>query len=247
MSTSTNVRKLRGYGLLMNSALYTARKALRGLNRLSYVGRSLVTSNYVTFPGRTVTRWIKGSNRVAADMLCELVFHLMIPLSNRDRCPVWGYVARLCHKLAHVSREDLVRRMVFGAWDTNLAGGLEHPRARRLEGMARNPFVYDRDPSHDEDSEFGFGRGQHPDPNIDYSDGGTKSGIPIADPDQNDQLLTLRQIRRMDINDPNDQPSPYVEGNTDRYGAQPPLVRERKRPRYTQTRQDPPKRMKRAY
>lgn len=104
---------------------------------------------------------------------------------------------------------------------------------RRIEHMAtRNPFTYDRDMSHDEDTEFGFGRGKYPDPNIDYSDGGAKSRIPIADPDRREQHMTLAMIRRLDINDPNDQPSPYVEGNTDRYGAQPPLVRERKRPRY---------------
>ena len=113
--------------------------------------------------------------------------------------------------------------------------------------MARDPFMYDRDMTHAEDSEFGFGRGMHPDPNIDYSDNGVKSGIPIADPDRNDQMLTLRQIRRLDINDPDDVPSPYVEGNTDRYGAQPPLVRERKAPRYTRPKQERPKRMKRHW
>lgn len=113
--------------------------------------------------------------------------------------------------------------------------------------MARNPFTYDRDGARDESSEFGFGRGHFPDPRIDYSDGGVKSGIPIADPDREAQLLQLAGIRRMDINDPAAQPSPYDLGNTDRYGAQPPLVRETKapprepRPRYARNR------MKRAW
>jgi hypothetical protein len=117
----------------------------------------------------------------------------------------------------------------------------------RLALMARNPFTYDRDPGHPEDSEFGFGRGKFPDPNIDFTDNGIKSRIPIADPDHRDQMLTLAMVRRMDINDPNDQPSPYVAGNTDRYGAQPPLVRERRAPKYTRPKQTPPQRMKRSW
>lgn len=112
---------------------------------------------------------------------------------------------------------------------------------------ARNPFTYDRDHSHDEDSEFGFGRGHFPDPNIDFTDGGVKSGIPIADPDHHTQMMELFAVRRMDINEPNDQPSPYLAGNTDRYGAQPPLVRERRAPRYARPKQDPPPRMRREY
>jgi hypothetical protein len=96
--------------------------------------------------------------------------------------------------------------------------------------MSRNPFLYDRDGGHDESSEFGFGRGRFPNPAIDYSDGGVKSRIPIADPDRETQLMELYAVRRMDVNDPNDTPSPFVAGNTDRYGAQPPLVREIKPP-----------------
>lgn len=99
--------------------------------------------------------------------------------------------------------------------------------------MARNPFTYDRDAGgrgRDESSEFGFGPGHFPDPNIDYSLGGVKSGIPIADPDPATQLMDLMAARRTDVSDPDDVASPYVCGNTDRFGAQPPLVRERRAP-----------------
>ena len=103
----------------------------------------------------------------------------------------------------------------------------------------RNPFVYDRDSSVSQDTEYGFGRGRFPDPKIDFTDGGVKSRIPIAEPDRTQQIRDLAAIRRMDVNDPDAQPDVHVMGNTDRYGAQPPLVRERKapvappRPRYT--------------
>lgn len=101
--------------------------------------------------------------------------------------------------------------------------------------MARNPFTYDHSAAGSQETEFSFGRGQYPNPTIDFSGGGVVSRIPVADPDRNEQARTLKEIRRLDINDPGDQPSPYVAGNTDRYGAQPPLVRERSnppRPRY---------------
>lgn len=113
-----------------------------------------------------------------------------------------------------------------------------HARHRLVSGKiqlmarARNPFTYDRDLSVPQDTEFGFGRGHFPDPRIDFSAGGSKSRIPIADPDRHTQLMQLFAQRRLDINDPNDQPSSYVEGNTDRYGAQPPLVREKHAPAY---------------
>lgn len=102
--------------------------------------------------------------------------------------------------------------------------------------MPRNPFTYDKDAGPSQETEFGFGRGHFPNPAIDFSEGGAKSGIPVADPDRIEQARTLAEIRRLDVNDPNDKPSPFVAGNTDRYGAQPPLVRERNsppRPRYT--------------
>ena len=118
---------------------------------------------------------------------------------------------------------------------------------RTLRCMAaRDPFVLDKD-STERDTEYGFGAGKFPDPRFDYSDGGARSQVPIADPTRHDQELELTMIRRMDVADPNDQPSPYVEGNTDRYGAQPPLVRERKPPRYRRTPPAPPKRMQRQW
>ena len=111
---------------------------------------------------------------------------------------------------------------------------------------ARNPFTYDRD-NQERDTEFGFGAGMFPDPNIDYSEGGSISRIPIADPDSTAQLLQLAMIKRMDLADPTDQPSPYVAGNTDRFGAQPPLVRERKRPKYTRPERPKRARMERSW
>jgi len=112
--------------------------------------------------------------------------------------------------------------------------------------MARHadPFKLSRD-KHDEWTEFGYGAGQFPDPNIDFSDGGNKSGFPIADPDVNEQLRKLREHKRTDLNDPLAQPSPYVAGNMDRYGAGPPLVREKRVPYYPRPQQDPPPRMQR--
>lgn len=112
--------------------------------------------------------------------------------------------------------------------------------------MPRDPFTYDRDhlPG---DTEFGFGAGSFPDPRIDFSAGGVKSRIPIADPDKNAQLLELRAIRRMDLANPNDQPSPYVAGNTDRYGAQPPLVRETRTPTFKPYPRPVRSRMRRAW
>jgi len=135
----------------------------------------------------------------------------------------------LCRTSHHTAR---VLSMV------KVARATHHPHKRlagswgRLAYMPRNPFTYDRDETHDQSSEFGFGRGHFPDPRIDFSDGGIRSMIPIADPDQDAQFLELMAIRRMDLADPQDQPSPYVAGNTDRYGAQPPLVRERRTPTF---------------
>mgnify|MGYP000917579090 CR=1 FL=1 len=115
------------------------------------------------------------------------------------------------------------------------------PRSSR---QPRGPFTYDVGSQQNSETEFGFGRGRYPNPALDFSAGGVASRIPIADPDRTEQLRTLAEIRRMDVMDPNATPSPYVEGNTDRFGAQPPLVRERKtpqsspRPRYTRPRME---------
>ena len=117
----------------------------------------------------------------------------------------------------------------------------------RIIPMSRNPFVYDRDAGQrgrDESSEFGFGPGMFPNPTIDFSKGGAASRIPIADPDSDAQLLELAMIKRTDVGDPTDVPSPYTPGNADRYGAAPPLVREQRmppdtpRPRYTRPRME---------
>jgi hypothetical protein len=110
----------------------------------------------------------------------------------------------------------------------------------------RDPHVLARDKTDSQETEFGFGAGQHPDPRIDYSDNGAIPGFPIADPDRNAQIMELRAIRRMDLQDPNAQPDPYVAGNTERYGAQPPLVRETRRPRAPKQQVPKPARMQRA-
>lgn len=115
------------------------------------------------------------------------------------------------------------------------------PRRTRIP---REPFTYDVGSQHNSETEFDFGRGRFPNPELDYSGAGATSRIPVADPDRTEQIRRLAEIRRMDVNDPEATPSPYVEGNTDRYGAQPPLVRERKqperlpRPRYARPRME---------
>lgn len=146
---------------------------------------------------------------------------------------------RAAQPLSSTAREHLSHPRLNTGWTSRWRG--------KLNPMARNPFTYDRDAGmsgRDESSEFGFGPGMYPDPRIDYTNGGAKSRIPIADPDSDAQLLELAMIRRTDLNNPADQPSPYVAGNTDRYGAAPPLVREKRtppagpRPRYARTRME---------
>jgi hypothetical protein len=99
--------------------------------------------------------------------------------------------------------------------------------------MSRNPFVQTKDQS----TEFGFGAGHFPDPNIDFSDNGIRSGIPIADPDRSQQYLDLMAAKRTDLGRPDVRDMPgflgthadhedyHSLGNTERYGANPPLVR----------------------
>lgn len=152
-------------------------------------------------------------------------------LSNRYSVVPNGVLAIcvLTQTLHLVARVRLSWRRLRDAW------------RGRLDPMSRNPFLYDRDAgrSRDESSEYGFGPGMFADPRLDFSDGGAKSRIPIADPDGDSQLLELAMIKRTYLGNPADVPSPYVAGNTDRYGAAPPLVRERRtpprnpRPRYT--------------
>lgn len=107
--------------------------------------------------------------------------------------------------------------------------------------MSRDPFK----PATDQSTEFGWGPGHFPDPTIDFSDGGIKSRIPIGDPDRRQQYLDLMTAKRTDLGNPNVQDAPsfigtsastgghpdyYTEGNTERYGANPALVRARGRP-----------------
>lgn len=108
--------------------------------------------------------------------------------------------------------------------------------------MSRNPFI----PSASQETEFGWGPGRFPDPQIDFqsprADG--KTIAHIADPDRRQQILDLAAMKRTNLNDPTVQDMPafqgtsgvphpdyYSEGNTERYGANPPLVRERRWPR----------------
>jgi len=110
------------------------------------------------------------------------------------------------------------------------------------KGVSRNPFR----PSPRQETEFSFGAGRFPDPSIDFqslrADGRTIALI--ADPDSRQQLLDLAAARRTDLNDPTVTDMPafqnaggvlhpdyYSAGNTERYGANPPLVRERRWPR----------------
>ena len=107
--------------------------------------------------------------------------------------------------------------------------------------MSRNPFI----PCPNQETEFSFGQGRFPNPLIDFqsarADGTT---VPqVADPDRRQQLLDLAASRRTDLNDPTVEDMPafqgtsavnhrdyYSEGNTERYGANPPLVRARRWP-----------------
>lgn len=118
-------------------------------------------------------------------------------------------------------------------------------RGRALWGrvMFMPSFRMPRDPFRaldDQHSELGYGEGRFPDPILDYSGGGSISRIPIADPDRTEQIRQLAAGKRSDLNNPSETaygqgpqsgPDPYLLGNTDRYGAQPPLVRNRKRPK----------------
>ena len=102
--------------------------------------------------------------------------------------------------------------------------------------MSRDPFKA----SKNQYTEFGFGEGQFPNPIFDFSQNGRKSKFPIADPDRRTQLLNLQAGKRTDLGNPNVEDMPrrgdevhpdyYTCGNTDRYGASPPLVRSRETP-----------------
>lgn len=95
----------------------------------------------------------------------------------------------------------------------------------------QDPNRFHKDKAANWESEFGFGEGRFPNPNLDYSESGSKSRIPIADPDRNKQLMDLASLKRTDLGDPTAELDPFVAGNTERYGAQPPLVRETRIPK----------------
>lgn len=119
--------------------------------------------------------------------------------------------------------------------------------------MSRYPFT----PTKDQTTEMGWGEGMFPDPNIDFSNNGQKSGFPIADPDTDKQLLMLMAGRRTDLTNPSvpdmppsgagGHPDFYTLGNTDRYGAAPPLVRTRLKPKTKPVKPEPPHRMERKW
>lgn len=120
--------------------------------------------------------------------------------------------------------------------------------------MSRNPFV-----PCDQETEFSFGPGRFPAQDIDFSQGGFKSGFPIADPDVQQQLLDLAASRRTDLNDPGvpdmpgfagtrgEHPDYYTTGNTERYGANPPLIRSRRWPKFKRWIYTRPNRMEREW
>jgi hypothetical protein len=106
--------------------------------------------------------------------------------------------------------------------------------------MSRNPFIADQN----QETEFGWGPGRFPAPYIDFQSPRIGGPVPqIADPDTRDQMLDLAAMKRTDLNDPRSTPTPafqgahgehpdyYTFGNTERYGANPPLVRSRRWPR----------------
>ena len=118
--------------------------------------------------------------------------------------------------------------------------------------MPRDPFKK----LDDQHSEYGFGEGRFPNPVLDYSGSGSLSRIPIADPDRTEQIRQLAAGKRTDLNNPSESgygqgpeggPNPYVLGNTDRYGAQPELVRNRKKPKPSQYQPPKPARMERHW
>lgn len=209
----------------------------------------LVTGNLVTIPGRRVTnRLPRGGplkTKTFATTGYSWVTWLVTGLSilqgkivHAPRALLVGLAWKLCGSMAFCRAAE----SCYGAWERR-----HTPGRGTIEGMtARNPFQLDKDQT-ERDTEYGFGAGKFPDPRFDYSGGGSISRIPIADPTRHEQELELAMIRRTDVSDPNDQPSPYVMGNTDRYGAQPPLVRETKPPKNPKRPQQRPLRMQRQW
>lgn len=102
-----------------------------------------------------------------------------------------------------------------------------------------DPFTFDRDRSQNAcATEFGWGRGMFADPTISVQ----PDDLPLGEPTQDDQLRYMAESKRANVaggdgmdtaSDPQ-KPSDltYAKGNPDRFGAQPPLVRERGMPTF---------------
>jgi hypothetical protein len=89
-----------------------------------------------------------------------------------------------------------------------------------------NPFTMERDERNNASApEWSWGRGMHPDPANSVQEPWCNE-IPYEPPQPDDQIRDMQAMKRMNTNDPNAQPDPYVAGNPDRYGPQRPLVRE---------------------
>lgn len=221
--------KLRVTGLPGFGGFYTRTGRVRRVITLCYAKANILVTWYlVTIAGRRVTK--SYQNKYGQLVLVTLWFEL-----------------RVINRNLHTTATSHIRHGFTCFWF--LARVLlrrSHTRGRKLGNMARDPLQLDRD-STDRSSEFGFGAGMFPDPRFDFSGGGSISRIPIADPDRHEQLLQLAMIKRTDVNDPTDAPSPYVLGNTDRFGAAPPLVRERNLPPYKRQKPTPPRRMQRQW
>lgn len=115
---------------------------------------------------------------------------------------------------------------------------------RHYPRMPNDPFGTHKQ---NQETEMGWGEGRFPDPIGDYSGGGSKNRFPIADPDAQRQQLNLAAIRRTDLSDPFAALDYYAAGNTDRYGAQPPLVRKRFKPTRSTYHRPPRPRMVREW
>lgn len=109
--------------------------------------------------------------------------------------------------------------------------------------MARNPFQ----PTRDQYTEFSFGRGRFAPIEVDFQSPRASENFgvaQVADPDRQQQLLDLAASKRTNLNDPTvadmpsfqgtraEHPDYHSLGNTERYGANPPLIRERGWPKY---------------
>jgi hypothetical protein len=124
--------------------------------------------------------------------------------------------------------------------------------------MSRNPFV----PTASQETEFSFGPGRFANPQIDFQSPriDDRTVAHIADPDRTQQILDLAAMKRTDLNNPTvedlpafqgtggaQHPDYYTTGNTERYGANPPLVRERRWPKAKWVYRVIPSRMERKW